>query len=111
MTWRNTVKGNCVCREIAGIQSIDLDRLSTRRDAYKLCVDEGMTTLSKWTANQVKDIIINPFYAIQMNPALSAEHPPIVSKDQWVQANVSLINEMGPEKWLRFLLQTLETGG
>jgi hypothetical protein len=61
--------------------------------------------------NDVKDMLINPFYAININPDLAAEHEPLVSEAQWLQANLRLIDEIGAEKWLERLLAVLQGGG
>jgi hypothetical protein len=52
--------------------------------------------------------IINPFYAITVAPQLTREHEPPMSETAWVQANASLMGEMGSERWLRQLLDVLE---
>jgi hypothetical protein len=53
-------------------------------------------------------VLIDPFYAINVDPVLVAEHQPIVSKAQWVRANSRLIDELGAEEWLVYLLSILE---
>jgi len=52
--------------------------------------------------------IINPFYAITVAPQLTEEHEPPMSEAEWVQANASLMGEMGSERWLSQLLDVLE---
>lgn len=58
---------------------------------------------------EVKQLLINPYYAININPDLASPHSPIVDRDQWVGANQHLINEIGSEEWLRQLLTVLES--
>jgi hypothetical protein len=58
--------------------------------------------------DQLKQQLINPYYAINFNPDFSTEHAPIVSESQWVIANVRLIDELGSEKWLQRLLAALQ---
>lgn len=53
-------------------------------------------------------MLINPFYAINIEPDLAAEHEPIVSEAQWVQANLKLIEEVGAQAWLERLLAVLQ---
>jgi hypothetical protein len=53
-------------------------------------------------------ILIDPYYAINVDPTIAAEHQPIVSKAQWVKANVQLIEELGSKQWLVYLLSILE---
>jgi hypothetical protein len=61
-----------------------------------------------WTPAQVTGIIGNPFYAINIAPVLAEPHPPLISEDQWVANNVKLIEDVGPEAYLRNLLSILK---
>lgn len=61
--------------------------------------------------NDIKDTLINPIYAINIEPDLVAEHEPLVSEAQWVQANVKLIEEIGAQAWLERLLAVLQGTG
>jgi hypothetical protein len=58
--------------------------------------------------NDVTNMLINPFYAINIEPDLTAEHEPMVSEAQWVEANLKLIDEIGPQQWLERLLAVLQ---
>jgi len=58
--------------------------------------------------HSLRTTLINPFYAVTIHPDLTGEHEPLVSKEQWVQANARLIEELGVEAWLAQLLATLE---
>lgn len=58
----------------------------------------------------VGDMLINPFYAINISPILSSEHEPMTTKEMWVKANLKLMDEIGTEEWLNRLLRVLETG-
>jgi len=60
-----------------------------------------------FTEDNLQRIIINPFYAITVAPQLTKEHEPPMSEAEWVQANASLIKEMGSGRWLRQLLGVL----
>lgn len=53
-------------------------------------------------------MLINPVYAISINPDLAASHEPIVPKERWIEANQRLMDEIGTEAWLRRLLVVLE---
>lgn len=57
------------------------------------------------------EMFANPFYAINILPALCAEHEPMVSKETWIKANAKMIDEIGKEEWLKRLLSALESGG
>jgi hypothetical protein len=61
----------------------------------------------RFTEDNLQRIIINPFYAITVAPQLTEEHEPPLSEAEWVQANASLMREMGGERWLRQLLDVL----
>jgi hypothetical protein len=58
--------------------------------------------------DQLKQQLINPYYAINFDPAFATEHAPIVSETQWVSANVRLIDELGSEEWLERMLAVLK---
>jgi len=51
---------------------------------------------------------LNPFNAINIDPLFAVDHPPLVSQEQWIQANVLLIPQLGTEQWLMQLLDILE---
>jgi hypothetical protein len=53
-------------------------------------------------------MLVNPIYAISIDPDLTSKHHPIISKERWIKANLRLIDELGPEEWLRKLLMVLE---
>jgi hypothetical protein len=38
--------------------------------------------------DDVTNMFINPFYAINIEPGLAAEHKPLVSEADWVRANI-----------------------
>jgi hypothetical protein len=58
----------------------------------------------------IQDVVINPFYAVTCAETFCVPHPPLVTKEQWIQANRALMNQVGVEPWLRRLLEVLETG-
>jgi hypothetical protein len=63
----------------------------------------------QWTEHDVSGVLVNPAYAITLHPDLFGEHREhLVSRDQWVEANVRLIHELGAEPYLRRLLAVLE---
>jgi hypothetical protein len=53
-----------------------------------------------WTPDDVRKLLMNPMYCLS--------EPPVVSEAQWIQAGVRLIGEIGPEKYLRALLDILK---
>jgi hypothetical protein len=54
------------------------------------------------------EIIVNPYYAIEIEPRLAVPHKPRVTEDEWIAANLQLIEELGPENYLRKLLSALK---
>ncbi|MFE9658052.1 hypothetical protein [Micromonospora sp. NPDC006431] len=63
-----------------------------------------------WTPGDVAAMIGNPFYAVNIDPDLAVAHDPIISEEEWVAANARLIDELGPEPYLRNLLAVLKGG-
>src|SRR6202162_4968147 len=62
----------------------------------------------QFTEDNLQRIIINPFYTITVASQLTEEHEPPMGEAEWVQANASLMKEMGSEPWLKQLLDVLE---
>jgi hypothetical protein len=56
----------------------------------------------------VTGMLINPVYAVSIDPDLMGQHEAIVPKQRWIEANKRLIDELGAEEWLRRLLAALE---
>ncbi|QBD78639.1 hypothetical protein EPA93_22660 [Ktedonosporobacter rubrisoli] len=54
-----------------------------------------------------EDDPINPFNAINIDSTNAIEHPPLITKEVWIMANVGLIKEMGVNNWLKQLLDVL----
>jgi hypothetical protein len=53
-----------------------------------------------WTPDDVQKMLMNPMYCLS--------EPPVVSEAQWIQAGVRIIEQIGPEKYLRALLDILK---
>jgi hypothetical protein len=58
--------------------------------------------------NNAINFLINPYYAINISSELADQHTPIVDQEQWVQANLRLIDEIGTREWLEHLLDVLQ---
>lgn len=58
--------------------------------------------------DDVAAMLINPAYAVSIHPELTGKYEPIITKERWVETNQRLIEEIGPEAWLRRLLMVLE---
>lgn len=57
---------------------------------------------------EVRKMLANPFYAIEIDESLCSPHEPIVSEDQWVMAALRAMRDHGPEAFLRDLLEALK---
>jgi hypothetical protein len=67
-----------------------------------------MSNDDEWTPGDVTGMIANPFYAINIDEELAVPHEPLISEDDWIEANVRLIDELGAEPYLRNLLSVLK---
>jgi hypothetical protein len=86
------------CQRIALQEIVELNGIPKRRESG----------VPHFTQDNLQRIIINPFYAITVAQSLTEEHDPAMSEAEWVQADASLMREMGSERWLRHLLDELE---
>lgn len=68
----------------------------------------GVVDDDGWAPDDVAGMIANPFYAITLDEGLALPHEPMISEDDWIKANVSLIDELGAEAYLRKLLSVLK---
>jgi len=58
--------------------------------------------------NIVIKMIINPFYAIDIDPTFTEKHEKIIDRQTWIEANTNLIKEIGSKNYLTTLLSVLE---
>lgn len=63
---------------------------------------------SEWRPGEAAALLANPFYCIELHPALSDAGLPLVPESQWVAANARAIDDLGPRVWLRGLLRALQ---
>jgi hypothetical protein len=61
-----------------------------------------------WTPEMVAGVMINPFYAVELDPTLTVRHDPLISEEDWVKVNVRVIEQYGPEFFLHALLRILK---
>jgi hypothetical protein len=66
--------------------------------------------MDKLGISNLKKILVNPFYCINIDEVLSSEHECLISEEDWVKVNLKLIGEIGAENWLYELLGVLEGG-
>jgi len=50
---------------------------------------------------------VSPYQAVNIDPLFAVEHPPIIVRAMWVEANAVQIRTMGARKWLEQLLDVL----
>lgn len=69
------------------------------------------TLMSKYlTKKKLQKILLNPFYCITIDKTFSISHEPIITEDTWIKSQVSLIKEIGEEKYFKLLLDVLKGG-
>ncbi|SPT64506.1 hypothetical protein [Actinomadura madurae] len=61
-----------------------------------------------WTPEMVAGVMINPFYAVELEPTLTVRHDPLISEEDWVKVNVRVIEQYGAEFFLHALLRILK---
>lgn len=61
-----------------------------------------------WDEETVVQLLMDPFRTITIAPQFTVEHDPAMSTDDWIQANTTLIHDMGAQAWLMQLLNALE---
>jgi hypothetical protein len=54
-----------------------------------------------WNSDEAQKALTNPMYSLST--------PPVISEGQWVEAIARLSRELGPEAYLRQLLDTMKT--
>lgn len=65
---------------------------------------------SSWVASDIARMMVNPIYAIEIDPTLALPHEAIISEEEWIAVNLRMIAEVGPESFLRTLLHVLKGG-
>ena len=61
----------------------------------------------EWTPGDLSAVLSNPFYAIDIDPGLAVPHEKVLSEEDWIRVNIRLIEQLGPEAYLRNLLSAL----
>ncbi|HUD06816.1 MAG TPA: hypothetical protein VMR34_02920 [Candidatus Saccharimonadales bacterium] len=57
--------------------------------------------------DDVKNTLVNPYYAINFADSLFKVHEPKIAKEDWVMTNTMLIEELGAQLWLEQLILNL----
>ncbi|MFC1434002.1 hypothetical protein ACEZDB_25450 [Streptacidiphilus sp. N1-3] len=61
-----------------------------------------------WTPSDVARLMVNPSYAIEIDPALTIPRELLVSEESWIKANIKVADELGIDGYLRQLLDVLK---
>lgn len=67
-----------------------------------------MSDFDEWTPADSTAILINPYFAIDIDPTLSLPHGKPVSEEHWIDANAQMIRHWGAEVYLQNLLAVLK---
>ncbi len=89
-------------------QSMETDQPGSAPSVMTGGYGDGMADHEDWAPGDVAAMVANPFYAINIDEGLALPHEPLISEDDWIRANVGLIEELGPEAYLRNLLSILK---
>lgn len=73
----------------------------------KVWLDELLDILSLSRAEYDGHDVINPFLVTNINDSYSGKHETIITREQWIEVNAKLINEIGIATWLWKLLEVL----
>lgn len=55
-----------------------------------------------------ESLIVNPSFAVKVQPELFGRDKPLVSEARWIRANRRLLADIGADAYLRRLLQVLK---
>ncbi|TDD32016.1 hypothetical protein E1287_24450 [Actinomadura sp. KC06] len=67
-----------------------------------------MSDFDEWTPADSTAILINPYFAIDIDPTLTLPHGKPVSEEHWIDANAKMIRHWGAEVYLQNLLAVLK---
>ena len=57
---------------------------------------------------ETEKIFANPFYCLpKIHEVFSQKHEPMVSEEEFIKAVAILIQEIGPEKYIKLLLEAI----
>ncbi|WP_159029238.1 hypothetical protein [Streptomyces viridochromogenes] len=76
-------------------------------DAYEVA-DGAYEVPKEEIPDFVLGVIGNPFSAIEIDPRLAVPHEPFVSEESWIENGVKMMSVIGPENFLRLLLDSLK---
>ena len=60
-----------------------------------------------YTEDEIREIILNPYYAVNLKDSLFVNNSPQFAKEDWVLKNAELMSKIGIKTWLEKLLVVL----
>jgi hypothetical protein len=60
-----------------------------------------------YTEDEIREIILNPYYSVNLKDVLFTDNDPKIAKEDWVLKNANLMSEIGIKTWLEKLLVIL----
>ena len=60
-----------------------------------------------YTEDEIREVILNPYYAVNLKDSLFVNSSPQFAKEDWVLKNAELMSEIGIKTWLEKLLVVL----
>ena len=60
------------------------------------------------TVDDLRRMLANPFYCIEIHPSMAVTHEPLITEDVWIAGAVNSIKEIGADAFLKELLENLK---
>lgn len=60
-----------------------------------------------YTEDEIREIILNPYYAVNLKDTLFTDNDPKFAKEDWVLKNADLMSKIGIKTWLEKILVVL----
>jgi hypothetical protein len=94
-------------RRWVAANSVAISRLGARR--WLDAMLSALVARHRPDSGRLENLSVgDPFDAITVCRALCQQHPPLVTPELWVHANVRMLDEQRTEDWLRNLLAVLK---
>jgi hypothetical protein len=62
-----------------------------------------------YTEDEIREIILNPYYAVNFRSDLFVKHTPQKAKEDWVNTNANLMSKIGIRTWLINFLDAISS--
>jgi hypothetical protein len=77
----------------------------------KIWLEKFLDLITLSRAKYDRHDIIDPTIVVNVSDRLQGDHEPLITREQWIEANIKQMKEIGTDRWLWQLLDLLETGG